>query len=71
VKRKPGEWSVAEWCVRWLVFSALFIVSVPFEVAAHAFGFVAVAADAFHTVLTAIVDWLARKMKRAVGLKGE
>jgi len=64
-------WSVAEFIVRWSAFAAMFALAVPVEIAASFFTVVSGAAGLLAEALHAIVDWIATRMDRVIGLGDE
>jgi hypothetical protein len=64
-------WSVAEFVARWSAFAAMFALAVPVEIVASFFAVVAGAALLLSESLHAIVDWIATRMLRVIGLGDE
>jgi hypothetical protein len=69
--RHPREWSVAEWVVRWSAFAAMCALAVPVERVASFFTVVSGAAGLLAEALHGIVDWIATRMVRVIGLGDE
>jgi hypothetical protein len=67
--RDPSEWNLIEWVARWLVFAAIFIIAVPFEIAAAFFFVVAAMIGLLAAALHGIVDWMATHMLRVIGIE--
>jgi hypothetical protein len=64
-------WGVAEFVARWSAFAAMFALAVPVELVASFFTVVSGAAGLLAEALRAIVDWIATRMDRVIGLGGE
>jgi hypothetical protein len=64
-------WCVAEFVARWSAFAAMFALAVPVEIVASFFAVVAGAAGLLAEALHAIVDWIATRMLRVIGLGDE
>ena len=64
-------WSVAEFIARWSAFAAMFALAVPVEIVASFFTVGAGAAGLIAEALHAVVDWIAARMLRVIGLGDE
>jgi hypothetical protein len=64
-------WGVAEFVVRWSAFAAMFALAVPVEIVASFFTVVSGVSGLLAEALHAIVDWIATRMLRVIGLGDE